>query len=134
MNPIVHFEILAGPNDDKKALQAFYRDTFKWDIDANNDMDYGMVIPDEEDDGIGGAVDAAEDHAKVLVYMAVDDIQYYLEKVKRAGGTVVKDITVIPDMVTYAIFKDPAGNEIGLVLDDGSMDEDDEEDEDDDED
>ena len=76
-----------------------------------------------------GAVDAAEDHAKGMVYLAVDDITYYLEKVKRAGGTVVKDVTVIPDMVTYAIFRDPAGNEIGLVLDDGSMD-DDEDDED----
>ena len=55
MNPVVHFEILAGPGHDKKALQAFYRDTFKWDVDANNPMDYGMVTPDDEDDGIGGA-------------------------------------------------------------------------------
>ncbi|MDA0301875.1 MAG: VOC family protein [Chloroflexi bacterium] len=131
MNPIVHFEILAGPNDDKKALQAFYRDTFKWDIDANNSLDYGMVTPDDEDDGIGGAVDAAEDHAKVVIYLAVDDITYYLQKVKAAGCTVVKDITVVPDMVTYAIFRDPAGNEIGLVLDDGAIDEDDDEDDDD---
>ncbi len=126
MNPVVHFEILAGPDGDKQALQAFYRDTFKWTIDADNPLDYGIVEPDEEDDGIGGAVDAADDRAKVLIYLAVDDLTYYLEKVKRAGGTVVKDITVIPDMVTYAIFRDPAGNEIGLVLDDGSMDIDDE--------
>lgn len=126
MNPIVHFEILAGPGQDKKALQAFYRDTFRWQIDADNPMDYGIVVPDDEEDGIGGAVDSAEDHAKVVVYLAVDDITYYLQKVKAAGGTIVKDITVIPDMVTYAIFRDPAGNEIGLVLDDGSMDEDDE--------
>ena len=127
MNPIVHFEILAGPDQDKAALQSFYRDTFKWNIDTS-EMDYGMVIPDDEDDGIGGAVDSAEDRSKVLVYMAVDDIQYYLEKVKRAGGTVVKDITVIPDMLTYAIFRDPAVNEIGLVLDDGSDEEEDDED------
>jgi len=59
MNPVVHFEILAGPDGDKKALQAFYRDTFKWDVDADNPMDYGMVTPDDEDDGIGGAVDSA---------------------------------------------------------------------------
>jgi len=35
--------------------------------------------------------------------------------VKAAGGAIVKDVTVIPDMVTYAIFRDPAGNEVGLV-------------------
>ena len=115
MNPVVHFEILAGPGQDKKALQAFYRDTFKWDIDAANPLDYGMVTPDDDDDGIGGAVDAAEDHAKVLVYIEVDDLTYYLQKAKAAGGTIVRDVTVIPDMVTYALFRDPAGNEIGLV-------------------
>ena len=115
MNPVVHFEILAGPDGDKKALQAFYRDTFKWDVDADNPMDYGMVTPDDEDDGIGGAVDSAEDRAKVLIYIEVDDPTYYLQKVKAAGGAIVKDVTVIPDMVTYAIFRDPAGNEVGLV-------------------
>ncbi len=128
MNPIVHFEILAGPGQDKQALQSFYRDTFKWNVDAENPMDYGMVIPDDEDDGIGGAIDAADDHAKVLIYLAVDDITYYLQKVKAAGCEIVKDVTVVPDMVTYAIFRDPAGNEIGLVLDDGSMDDDEDED------
>ena len=122
MNPVVHFEILAGPGHDKKALQAFYRDTFKWDVDAANPMDYGMVTPDDEDDGIGGAVDSAEDQSKVLVYIEVDDPTYYLQKVKAAGGTIVKDVTVIPDMVTYAIFRDPAGNEIGLVKSDDSED------------
>ena len=113
MNPIVHFEILAGPGQDKKALQAFYRNTFGWDIDSSNDMDYGMV--DLGDRGIDGAVDAAEDRAKVLIYIEVDDPAAYLARVKAAGGTVVRDVTVIPDMVTYATFRDPAGNEIGLV-------------------
>ncbi len=124
MNPVVHFEILAGPDGDKKALQAFYRDTFKWQVDSDNPLDYGMVVPEDEEDGIGGAVDSSEDHSGVLIYLAVDDLTYYLQKVKAAGGSVVKDVTVIPDMVTYAIFRDPAGNEIGLVLEDGSMDDD----------
>ena len=115
MNPIVHFEILAGPDQDKKALQAFYRDTFKWNIDSSNELDYGMVTPQEDEDGIGGAVDAAEDRAKVLIYIEVDDPMYYLQKVKAAGGSIVKDVTVIPGMVTYAVFRDLAGNEVGLV-------------------
>jgi len=122
VNPVVHFEILAGPDQDKAALQSFYRDTFKWTIDTSQ-MDYGMMIPDDEDAGIGGAVDSAEDRSKVVVYIAVDDLTYYLEKAKRAGGSVVKEITVIPGGVTYAIFRDPAGNDIGLVLDDGTDDE-----------
>lgn len=113
MNPVVHFEILAGPGQDKKALQAFYRNTFGWDIDASNELDYGMV--DLGDKGIDGAVDAAADKPKVLIYIEVDDPTAYLARVKAAGGTVVTDVTVIPDMVTYATFRDPAGNEIGIV-------------------
>ena len=115
MNPVVHFEILAGPDGDKKALQAFYRDTFKWDVDAERTQGYGLVTPEDEDEGIGGGIDSAEDRAKVLIYVEVDDPTYYLQKAKAAGGEIVKDVTVMPGSVTYAIFRDPAGNEVGLV-------------------
>ena len=115
MNPVVHFEILAGPDGDKKALQAFYRDTFKWDVDAERTQGYGLVSPEDEDEGIGGGIDSAEDRAKVLIYIEVDDPTYYLQKAKAAGGEIVKDVTVMPGSVTYAIFRDPAGNEVGLV-------------------
>lgn len=115
MNPVVHFEILAGPDGDKKALQAFYRDTFKWDVDAERTQGYGLVTPEDEDEGIGGGIDSAEDRAKVLIYIEVDDPTYYLQKAKAAGGEIVKDVTVMPGSVTYAIFRDPAGNEVGLV-------------------
>ena len=115
MNPVVHFEILAGPDGDKMALQAFYRDTFKWDVDAERTQGYGLVTPEDEDEGIGGGIDSAEDRAKVLIYIEVDDPTYYLQKAKAAGGEIVKDVTVMPGSVTYAIFRDPAGNEVGLV-------------------
>ena len=122
MNPIVHFEILAGPGTDKHDLQAFYRDTFGWTIDASNPMDYGLAMPGgpqtqpgPPEHGVNGAVDSAEDHSKVVIYIGVDDPAAYLEKIKAAGGSVIQDVTVVPGMVTFATFRDPAGNEIGLV-------------------
>ncbi len=122
MNPIVHFEIMAGPGTDKKALQRFYVQTFGWSIDANNPMEYGLAMPGGPQaqpgppaQGINGAVDAAEDHAKVVIYIGVDDPAAYLKKITAAGGTVLQDVTVVPNMVTFATFLDPAGNEIGLV-------------------
>ncbi|MEX2446638.1 MAG: VOC family protein [Dehalococcoidia bacterium] len=60
-------------------------------------------------------MDLVQNRAKVLVYIEVDDPAAYLGKVKAAGGEVVQDVTVIPDMVTYATFRDPAGNEVGIV-------------------
>ena len=113
MNPIVHFEIMAGPDRDKKALQRFYADTFGWKVDAANPMEYGMV--DTGGRGINGAVDAAQDHAKGVIYVEVDDPAVYLKKIVAAGGAVIQDVTVVPNMVTFATFRDPAGNEMGLV-------------------
>ena len=37
------------------------------------------------------------------------------EKLVAAGAEVVQDVTEIPDMVTFAQFRDPAGNIVGLV-------------------
>ena len=36
-------------------------------------------------------------------------------RVDMAGGTIDMPRTVIPNVVTFALFKDPAGNRMGLV-------------------
>ena len=108
-NPVVHFEI---NGKDGKKLQNFYATLFEWHIDANNPMNYGMV--DTHAGGINGGV-AQADQAGVSVFVEVDDLQAYLNKVERLGGKTVMPITVIPDMVTFAMFSDPEGNVVGLV-------------------
>ena len=47
--------------------------------------------------------------------MGVDDIDYVLAKVEANGGSVVLPRTVVPDVVTFALFKDPAGNLLGVA-------------------
>lgn len=108
-NPVVHFEI---NGKDGKKLQNFYATLFEWHVDANNPMNYGMV--DTHAGGINGGVVQA-DQAGVAVFVEVDDLQAYLNKVERLGGKTVMPITVIPDMVTLAMFSDPEGNIVGLV-------------------
>ena len=66
------------------------------------------------DTGIGGGITAA-DHANVTVYIEVDDLQAYLDRVETLGGKIVQGITTIPGMVTMALFADPEGNVIGLA-------------------
>ncbi|MEJ2133211.1 MAG: VOC family protein [Gammaproteobacteria bacterium] len=112
-NPVVHFEIL-GP--DGEALQKFYGETFGWTIDADNPMSYGLT--DTGGGGINGGI-AQADTPFASFYIEVDDPAAYLEKVTGAGGEVVQDVTEIPGMVTFAQFKDPAGNVIGLVKAEG---------------
>ena len=50
------------------------------------------------------------------VVVDVDDLQKYLDKAVSMGGEVVTPITEIPDMVTWAELRDPAGNVMGISL------------------
>lgn len=113
-NPIVHFEIM-GNEDQKAQLQAFYRDTFDWEIQAMGDMQYGMVMKPEGEPGPGGAVDASPEGPGVVIYIGSDDIHAALAKAKANGAEVLMDVTTIPGMVTFAQFRDPAGNVVGIV-------------------
>ena len=46
---------------------------------------------------------------------AVDDITATLARVKERGGTIRYPRFEVPGRVVLAVFKDPAGNSVGLV-------------------
>lgn len=118
MNPVVHFEINAGPNQDKAALQEFYARTFTWTVESDNPFGYGMVDPGHDasgEHGIAGAIDASERGPNVILYIEVDDPDAYLERAIANGATLAMPVTAIPGAVTMAQFFDPAGNLIGIV-------------------
>jgi len=110
-NPVVHFEITGA---DSGALQRFYGDLFGWKIKALEGMDYGIV--EKEEGGIGGGIAAAQGGpGHVTFYIAVDDVQAYLDRAESLGGTTFMPVTTIPDMVTFALFADPEGHVVGVV-------------------
>ncbi len=111
--PIVHFEIMGA---DGGALKDFYSDLFEWKLEAFDGVsDYYTTDGDET--GVGGAVGQGNDHMPnyLTVYMQVDDIDAYLARVGKAGGSTLLPRTEVPDVVTFALFSDPAGNTVGLV-------------------
>ena len=85
-NPIVHFEI-TGPDGAK--LQKFYGDLFGWNVDANNQWQYGMVDTGGESGINGGIAADMEGGHRVTIYAAVTDIPAALEKAVSLGGTVL---------------------------------------------
>ena len=104
---------------DGKALQEFYGKLFDWHVDADNPMGYGIV--DTHAGGINGGISASEDGmSQVTIYIEVDDPDAFLKKVESMGGKTVVPTTVIPDMVTFALFSDPEGHVVGLVKSDAS--------------
>jgi predicted enzyme related to lactoylglutathione lyase len=113
MAKVVHFEVV-GKNGQK--LRDFYSKTFNWQIIADNPMDYGMVSAEGEGSiggGIGATPDGSSGHA--TFYIEVDDVKAVLKQVEKNGGAVVVPETVVPEMVTYAMFTDPEGHLVGLV-------------------
>jgi hypothetical protein len=111
-NPVVHFEIAGS---DPTALQQFYGALFGWSISSDNPVNYGLV--DTQAGGINGGIEGEARGPATTIYVAVNDLQAYLDKVERAGGKTITPITEIPGMVTYATFRDPEGNVVGLVKD-----------------
>lgn len=111
-NPVVHFEILGK---DGRKLQEYYSSLFGWKVNADNPMAYGLV--EAAQGGIGGGISGTEGASGVCIYVAVPDLQAALDKAVAMGGEVVTPVTHIPGMVTFAQFRDPAGNVMGLVLD-----------------
>ena len=107
--PVVHFEIYGK---DAAALRGFYEQLFGWEIHADNPMNYGMVHTNADGKGIEGGV--AEGEARVNVVIEVDDLQTHLDRAAALGGEVVTPVTEIPGVVTFAEFRDPAGNVIGI--------------------
>lgn len=109
--PIVHFEI-AG--EDGAALQAFYRDLFEWEIDADNPMNYGYVRFPEGP--LTGGITPTHGNFKNLltIFVGVPDVAAHLQKAESLGGKTLLPPTEIPGGGTFAHFADPAGNRVGL--------------------
>ena len=110
-NPVVHWEIQA---QDPAKLQSFYGELFGWHVDANNPFNYGVVDTHSEG-GINGGIAPAQGANQVTFYVEVDDLQAYLDKAESLGGKTLMPPTVIPNMVTFAMFADPQGNMVGMV-------------------
>ena len=111
-NPVTWFEI---SGKDGGALQKFYSDLFGWNVDASNPMQYGMV--EGKDGGIGGGITASQDgSAGLTVYVSVDDLQASLDKATSLGGQVVMPPMDVPGGPKIAMFRDPAGNNVGIMI------------------
>lgn len=113
-NPVVHWEI--GSRDAAR-LQKFYADLFDWQVDADNAMNYGVMLTGGKDQGgIDGGIfnPPAECPPYLTMYVAVDDPAAHLKKAESLGATPIMGPMPIEGVGTIAMFKDPEGHMIGL--------------------
>lgn len=106
--PIVFLDF-AGP--DRAALEKFYSTLFDW---AAEDTEFAIPVVAPFSAAI------REDPAEKRVYVGVDDITATLEEVVTLGGAVDQPRFEVPGVVILGLFRDPAGNPMGLVeMEDG---------------
>ena len=111
-SPVVHFEVMGS---DLKGLTSFYGDLFGWQIQTMDEIGYGSVDT-QGGSGINGGLGVSQDGAQyVTFYIEVDDTDAALARIEKAGGKTVTPTVVMPGIVTFAHFADPAGNRVGLV-------------------
>ena len=107
--PIVFFDI-AGPDD--VDLRNFYSKMFGWTTDESGQFQVTVSSP----------IDAAirKDPAEKRLYVGVPDITSALDRIEAAGGSIDVPRFEVPGVVVLGLFRDPAGNPMGLVEMDGS--------------
>ena len=116
--PVVHFEVIGS---DGEQLQGYYSELFEWEINADNEMKYGLVDREanksEEGIGLGGGVGQGPEGytGHVTFYVEVPDVEAALSKAEELGGSRVMGSETIIGQMVLGQFKDPAGNMIGLI-------------------
>ena len=106
--PVVFLDI-AGP--DAGTLSDFYSRVFGWEVDAHGQFMVTGPSP--------LPATFREDPAEKRLYIGVDDVSRALADVENQGGTIDQDRFEVPGVAVLALFKDPAGNPMGLVEMDG---------------
>lgn len=100
---------------DTRAATEFYRQVVGWGV-QNADADgkeYTQFTVNGQ--GVVGLMPIPEDAAKQgaapawMGYIAVDDVDAAVEKLKQAGGTLHKGPVTIPGIIRFAVVADPQG-------------------------
>ena len=108
--PIVFFDI-AGP--DLATQRDFYAKVFDWSPAPDGRVTVPVTAP------LMGVLRA--DPAQKMLYLGVADVTAALAAVVEHGGAVEAPRFEVPGIVVLGLFRDPAGNRMGLVELDGDQ-------------
>ena len=127
MPTIVHFEI---PSDNLERTKKFYTELFGWKMEkmpgtdqreywtffttTNNRGSSGGGEGDELRTVSGGMMERQMPQEPIMIYIGVDSVTEYSNKVERLGGKVIKQKTEVPGYGWFAICTDTENNGFAL--------------------
>ena len=115
MATIVHFEL---PSADTDRAKAFWSGVFGWTFGGMTEPFVYLMTEGEQP--VGAIFQSDEAGSGPIVYMATDDIDATIAKVRDAGGS-ADDKQPIPQTGWFARCKDTEGNAFSLYQTDESV-------------
>ncbi|MGB0915260.1 MAG: VOC family protein [Crocinitomicaceae bacterium] len=105
-----HIDYIEFYAKDLDLIKTFYTTCFNWTF-----TDYGPDYTSFESSGIQGGFEKTEADIVngALIVLYHDDLETCLEKVKKAGATISKEIFSFPGGRRFQ-FLDPSGNELSV--------------------
>ena len=110
-NPFCHIEL--NTTDVKKAND-FYGKLFNWKLEDMPGGEYTMIGVGE---GTGGGMmknPVPGAPSFWLSYILVDDVDAATKKAKSLGGSVMKDVSEVPNYGRFRVIADPTGAHFAL--------------------
>jgi uncharacterized protein len=111
--PVVHWEFWS---EDPPRINAFYSKVFDWEARDIPNLNYTLVNTGGEG-GINGGVMTPQKGpwpGKLCLYIDVDDLGAYCDKIRDAGGKIVVERMEVPGVGFLALFEDPDGRVLGM--------------------
>ena len=113
MPRIVHFEI---PAENPEKAAKFYTDAFGWEIKQWGKEPYWLIKTGPKSEmGIDGAIYKKDWMNLTVNTIGVEDLEKAMEKVKSAGGEIIREPMDIPGVGRHVYAKDPEGNMFGII-------------------
>jgi hypothetical protein len=111
---MMHFEIAAK---DIETIQHFYGKTFGWKFrKIKAPIEYWRIrTGDESEPGIDGGLFRKTPLMSANNVIAVPSLDDYVNKVRKNGGSMASPKVRVPGIGRIAVFRDPEGNEFGLL-------------------
>jgi predicted enzyme related to lactoylglutathione lyase len=123
MPTIVHFEI---PSDNLERTKKFYTELFGWNMEkmpGTGQREYWTFSTTANDRSSssgeqrtvgGGMMERQMPQEPIMIYIGVDSVTEYSNKVERLGGKVIKQKTEVPGYGWFAICTDTENNGFAL--------------------
>jgi predicted enzyme related to lactoylglutathione lyase len=115
MPTIVHFDIAS---DDPARAKKFYEGLFGWKMQGPPGYSDYYLVETKDADGkpsVGGGLGKRGDPSqRITIYVGVDSIDVYLEKIKTLGGKAITPKMAVPGYGYVATCQDTEGNNFGL--------------------